>query len=60
MEKFVIRRRGERATQVVLWKPTNTTDADSKTDDSDDTPTGRPRLIARAYAVFAAEQCDSA
>ena len=53
-------RRGERATQVVLWKPTNTTDADSKTDDSDDTPAGRPRLIARAYAVFAAEQCDGA
>ena len=53
-------RRGERATQVVLWKPTNPADADSKTDDSDDTPTGRPRLIARAYAVFAAEQCDGA
>ena len=53
-------RRGERATQVVLWKPTNPTDADSKTDDSDDTPAGRPRLIARAYAVFAAEQCDGA
>jgi antirestriction protein ArdC len=50
-------RRGERATQVVLWKTTNLTDADTKTDD---TPTGRPRLIARAYAVFAAEQCDGA
>lgn len=53
-------RRGERATQVVLWKPTIPTDAATNTDDTDDTPTGRPRLIARAYAVFAAEQCDGA
>lgn len=51
-------RRGERATQVVLWKPTNLTDKNTK--DDDDTPAGRPRLIARAYAVFAAEQCDGA
>ncbi len=54
-------RRGERATQVVLWKPTNPTDNATTGDDRDDTPAaGRPRLIARAYAVFAAEQCDGA
>jgi antirestriction protein ArdC len=51
-------RRGVRATQVVLWKPANPTD--TNTDDTDDGTTGRPRLIARAYAVFAAEQCDGA
>lgn len=53
-------RRGERATQVVLWKPTYPTDAHTKADDTDGTTAGRPRLIARAYAVFAAEQCDGA
>ena len=46
-------RRGERSTQVVLWKPTNPTDAHTKTDDTDDTPTGRPRLIARALVTVA-------
>ena len=52
-------RRGERATQVVLWKPTNPKDP-KPGDDSDDTSAGRARLIARAFAVFAAEQCDGA
>ena len=47
-------RRGERATQVVLWKPTRPA---ADTDDADER---RPRLLARAYAVFAAEQVDGA
>jgi antirestriction protein ArdC len=49
-------RRGERGAQVVLWKQTRPADAD---DDNDDQPR-RPRLLARAYAVFAAEQVDGA
>lgn len=49
-------RRGERATQVVLWKQTRTDD----TDQGDDDQPPRPRLFARAYAVFAAEQVDGA
>lgn len=49
-------RRGQRATQVVLWKQTRPGD----TDDADDDQTRRPRLFARAYAVFAAEQVDGA
>jgi antirestriction protein ArdC len=49
-------RRGERATQVVLWKQTRPDDSD---DQNDDEPC-RPRLFARAYAVFAAEQVDGA
>jgi antirestriction protein ArdC len=54
-------RRGEKAVQVVLWKPTTpkSTDDDTDTDDGTDR-TRRPRLLARAYAVFAAEQCDGA
>jgi antirestriction protein ArdC len=48
-------RRGERATQVVLWKQTR-----PDTDDTGDEQTSRPRLFARAYAVFAAEQVDGA
>ena len=44
----------------MLWKPTNPADAGTNTDDTDDGPAGRPRLVARAYAVFAAEQCDGA
>jgi antirestriction protein ArdC len=48
-------RRGEHATQVVLWKQTRPDD----TDQDDDEPR-RPRLLARAYAVFAAEQVDGA
>lgn len=50
-------RRGERAAQVVLWKQTRPDDTDHT--DSDDEPR-RPRLLARAYAVFAAEQVDGA
>lgn len=49
-------RRGERAVQVVLWKPTTPKDDDTDTDGG----TRRPRLLARAYSVFAAEQCDGA
>jgi antirestriction protein ArdC len=49
-------RRGERATQVVLWKQTRPNDADAAEDDQP----RRPRLFARAYAVFAAEQVDGA
>lgn len=45
-------RRGERATQVVLWKQTRPGDT------TDDEQPRRPRLFARAYAVFAAEQVD--
>lgn len=49
-------RRGERATHVILWKPT-TPSADTDTDHAAD-GSPRPRLLARAYSVFAAEQCD--
>ncbi|MGE3836101.1 MAG: ArdC family protein [Acidimicrobiia bacterium] len=49
-------RRGEQAVQVVLWKPTSS----ARDDDSDDTTTRGRRLLARAYSVFAAEQCDGA
>ena len=54
-------RRGEKATQVILWKPV-TPKTRGKDNDTDDTGDGqrRPRLLARAYAVFAAEQCDGA
>ncbi|MGQ0432942.1 MAG: ArdC family protein [Microthrixaceae bacterium] len=50
-------RRGEKGTQVVLWKPTTSkTDAD----DNDEGSGQRRRLLARAYTVFAAEQVDGA
>ncbi|MGE3446678.1 MAG: ArdC family protein [Microbacteriaceae bacterium] len=51
-------RRGERAVHVVLWKPTTPTGDHDDTDT--DTGARRPRLLARAYSVFAAEQCDGA
>lgn len=50
-------RRGEKGTQVVLWKPTTTK---SDTDDSDEGSGQRRRLLARTYTVFAAEQVDGA
>jgi antirestriction protein ArdC len=50
-------RRGEKAVQVVLWKPTTAKD-DATRDESEDGT--RRRLLARAYAVFAAEQVDGA
>ena len=50
-------RRGEKGTQVVLWKPTTTT---TDADDSDEARGQRHRLLARAYTVFAAEQVDGA
>jgi len=48
-------RRGERATEVVLWKQTRP-DSDEATGNEQQ----RPRMFARAYAVFAAEQVDGA
>jgi antirestriction protein ArdC len=52
-------RRGEKATQVIFWKPTTPKDHDD--DDTDnDAGSRRQRLLARAYAVFAAEQVDGA
>lgn len=55
-------RRGERSTHVILWKPTTPKPSDDHDDTSsgDETAHGRPRLLARAYAVFGAEQCDGA
>jgi len=50
-------RRGEKAIPVILWKPTTPKPDDSVTDD--ERSAGR-RLLARAYNVFAAEQCDGA
>lgn len=49
-------RRGQHATQVVLWKPIR----NATSDDGTEIETRRPRLFARAYNVFAAEQCDGA
>ena len=48
-------RRGERGTQVVLWKPT---ERHETTDDGDDAV--HRSLFARAFTVFAAEQVDGA
>ena len=48
-------RRGERGTQVILWKPT---ECHESTDDGD--ATVRRSLIARAFTVFAAEQVEGA
>ncbi|GMU79538.1 MAG: hypothetical protein AMXMBFR46_23280 [Acidimicrobiia bacterium] len=54
-------RRGEKATHIVLWKPTTPTTPDTTDDTADPTPgPARRRLLARAYAVFAAEQVDGA
>lgn len=53
-------RRGEKATQVILWKPVTPKPTDTNDDDTASDRTRRPRLLARAYAVFAAEQCDGA
>lgn len=50
-------RRGEHATHVILWKPTSPNPADNDTDS--DQPRRRG-LLARAFAVFAAEQVDGA
>lgn len=52
-------RRGDRATQVVLWKQTRPADDDNQSDNADE-PRRRPRMFARVYAVFAAEQVDGA
>ena len=51
-------RRGEKATQVVLWKPTTPQATDTTPDDEQ--AGQRRRLLARAYSVFAAEQVDGA
>lgn len=53
-------RRSEKATQVILWKPVTPKPTDTNDDDTASDRTRRPRLLARAYAVFAAEQCDGA
>jgi len=45
-------RKGERGTQVVLWKP-----IENKTDDDSDGK-GRRSMFARAFTVFAAEQVE--
>ncbi len=45
-------RRGEKATPVLLWK--------ERRRSADDTDDDRPRLFAKAYSVFAAEQVDGA
>jgi len=52
-------RRGERAVPVILWKPTTPKSAHDDSD-TDESGTRRPRLLARAYSVFAAEQVDGA
>lgn len=54
-------RRGERATQVVLWKhaATATNHADD-TGASTDDDMARRRLVSRVFSVFAAEQVDGA
>jgi antirestriction protein ArdC len=54
-------RRGQRATPVILWKPTKTRGRDTEdiTDDGDG-PGPRRRLVVRTYNVFAAEQVDGA
>jgi antirestriction protein ArdC len=51
-------RRGERATQVVLWKQTTTMSHDDDTEQADDA--ARRRLVSRVFSVFAAEQVDGA
>jgi antirestriction protein ArdC len=48
-------RRGERGTQIVLWKPTERRDT---TDAGDEAV--RRSIFARAFTVFAAEQVDGA
>ena len=57
-------RRGERATHVLLWKPTRpATERDDSTNEPDDSGTStspRGRLVSRVFAVFAAEQVDGA
>ena len=53
-------RRGERATQVVLWKPTNPTDADTKTDDTDDTPAGGLASSPAPTPCSPPSKCDGA
>ena len=52
-------RRGEKATQVIFWKPVAPQAHRHQRRHASDR-TRRPRLLARAYAVFAAEQCDGA
>lgn len=50
-------RHGEKATQVILWKPST---KPSDMVDDDGASGSRRRLIARTYSVFAAEQVDGA
>jgi antirestriction protein ArdC len=53
-------RRGEKATQVVLWKPTTAHATDTGAGDDAEQAGERRRLLGRAYSVFAAEQVDGA
>lgn len=48
-------RKGEKATAVVLWKETNWR---SHEEDREDEDAERPRLFARAFSVFNAQQVD--
>jgi len=50
-------RRGERGTQVVLWKPTEGKDQETSEAESARSPRS---LLARTFTVFAAEQVDGA
>lgn len=47
-------RRGEKATHVLLWKPTKRTTTDQQTGDDIE----RRGLVCRTYSVFAVEQVD--
>ena len=51
-------RRGERGTQVVLWKPTERNDPNETTDEEGDR--SRRSLLARTFTVFATEQVEGA
>jgi antirestriction protein ArdC len=52
-------RRGERGTQVVLWKQTDRREPDVD-GENDGPPAGGRGLFARTFTVFAAEQVDGA
>jgi antirestriction protein ArdC len=53
-------RRGQRATPVVLWKPTRSENTAEDNADDGDGAGPRRRLVVRTYNVFAAEQVDGA
>lgn len=47
-------RKGEKATQVVLWKPVRKTEKNEKTGEDEE----RRFLVLRTFSVFNVEQCD--